>query len=133
MVLIVSMFYLGNIVEVADEMHRSLPFACFDPPAADLFNEADIIPLMAPCLIHGGGIKGHARQPNSVLQLIGSDEPFSNLCVAAAVKKLRVGREILMKRVLGNYTMVTQIDLLKDVSAMMFDMTRHVHSHKDTC
>src|SRR3954453_11584110 len=63
---IVDLFHLRDRVEEPDHERRAKGVARLHRPAADLFDQADVVALVAPRLVYVRWIERHPGQPGSV-------------------------------------------------------------------
>lgn len=128
---VVGVFHFSDAVEVADEVYGIDPLSGFDGMAAELFDKADIVALMAPGLVHDGRIEGHSGQPDAGLQLHRADHPFGDVFVVSTIEETGVGGKVGVELVLRDVTVIAQIDLAEHIAAGMPDVTGHVQTHHD--
>jgi hypothetical protein len=133
------LFHLVNIVKITDQVDSAETFARSHFPTANFLNEADITALVTPSLVNRWWVQSHPRKPDTVPQLVGSDELLRHFAIFTAVKEALIGSEIFNESAGRDEAVITQVDLPETVATLMADMTRHVHPKQqainrvDTC
>lgn len=148
---VVGVFHFGDAVEVAHEVDGTCPLSGSGGASADLGDHADVVALMAPGLIDCGGIEGHSREPDAVLELHGTNEAVGQSVIVAPVEVAGIRREVLVEdafwdkgvivcasigicaRICGSARLsrVTQIDLAEDISSVVANVAGHIEAHHD--